>query len=493
MSSPTGGLPPVRRRDVLAAGAAGAAGLLASGAGAQARTSVKSRRSGRIWDVIVVGAGLSGLTAARRLIAAGHSVQVLEARDRVGGRNLDVPLPGHRGAVVELGGQWLDPRQRKVLELARELRVGTFPTYSKGASVYFHNGVRRTYSGSVPPASAIAIGELERIIFGLNQMAAGVPLGHPWAARGARAIDQRSAGEYFDSLAASAEGRQLARVAFHGVYGEDAEMVSLLDLLAAIRGVGGDFNTLIGSAQSLRFVGGPQQLSVKLAARLGSAVQLEQPVLEVRWADRVTIATVNQVLQARRVILTAPKPVIDRIHFIPLLPIILDQVLQHQPMGAVVKINAVYPDPFWRRAGLSGMTISTSGPIEVTYDNSPPSGKPGVLVGFMEGSAGRPYLTLPAKRRRHDALRCFARYFGPEAARPVAYYDMVWAAERYTRGAYGTYSPPGVLSVFREATAALPAGPIHFAGDGTTALWPGYMDGAIRSGQRAADEVIRSL
>ena len=490
MSAPHEGFPPIRRREVLVAGAAG---LLAPAAVAQARTSGSSRSAGRIWDVIVVGAGLSGLTAARRLVAAGHSVRVLEARDRVGGRNFDVRLPGGGGAVVELGGQWAGPGQSKVLGLARELHVGTFQSYSKGEGVYFHNGVRKTFSGSVPPASPGAIGELERIIIGLNQMAASVPLGRAWAAPGARMIDQRSAGEYFDSVASSAEGRQLARVAFHGVYGEDAEMVSLLDLLAAIRGVGGDFNTLVGSAQSLRFVGGAQQLSMKLAAKLGSAVALEQPVLEVRWADGVTIATANQVLRARRAILTAPKPVIDRIRFIPLLPVILDQVLQHQPMGAVVKVNAVYPKPFWRGAGLSGMTVSTSGPLEVTYDNSPPSGRPGVLVGFMEGSAGRPYLSLPAKRRRHDALRCLARYFGPEAARPIGYYDMVWAAQRYTRGAYGTYSPPGVLSAFREATASPPAGPIHFAGDGTTALWPGYMNGAIRSGEHAADEVIASL
>jgi monoamine oxidase len=271
-------------------------------------------------------------------------------------------------------------------------------------------------------------------------------------------------------------------------------MISLLDLLAAIQGVGGDFNTLIGSAQSTRFVGGPQQLSKGLAAKLQASVRFGQPVTDVHWGPNgATLVTPSDRFRARRVILTPPKPVIGALHFHPPLPAMLDQVLQRQPMGSVIKINAVYPTPFWRAQGLSGAAVSTVGPVEVTYDNSPPSGKPGVLVGFMEGSAGRPYYTRTPAQRRADALACFARYFGDAARSPIAYHDMVWATEPYTRGAYGTYNTPGVLTAFREATGAEPAGCLHFAGDGTSALWPGYMDGAIRSGERAADEVITAL
>src|SRR5213078_231159 len=207
---------------------------------------------------------------------------------------------------------------------------------------------------------------------------------------------------------------------------------------------------------------------------------------------RLTVLTAGSSFSARRVVLALPKTLIARMAFTPPLPAAYDQYLQRQPMGCVVKVNAIYARPFWRDQGLSGTATSDTGPIEITYDNSPPDGSPGVLVGFMEGNQSRRFFGASDADRRQAALESLARYFGPKALSPRAYLDMVWARESYTRGAYGSFNPPGVLTSMGAAVAG-PAGLLHFAGADYSPEWPGYMDGAVRSGERAAAKVLAEL
>jgi monoamine oxidase len=477
----------VRRRELIAGGAAGAAAAALGGHGADAATRPRQARV----DVVVVGAGLAGLTAARAIRAKGRSVAVLEARRRVGGRNLDHPIGG--GEVVELGGEWAGPGQDKVLALAKELGVATFDAYADGDSVYYRSGQRQTYSGDIPPANPASLVELESTILQLNQMAAEVPADKPWSAPHAGAWDVVTVADWIQENNHTAEARDLASLAIRGIYGEEGTQISLLDLLSAITGVGGDFNTMIGAAQTIRFAGGPQQLSRGLASRLGGIVKRGAAVVAIEQAGkRLIVHTKRSSYSARRVVLALPKTLIGRIAFTPPLPAAYDQYLQRQPMGCVVKANAIYARPFWREQGLSGTATSDTGPIQITYDNSPPDGSPGVLVGFMEGDHARAFLTASAAARRKAALESFARYFGQAALSPTGYVDFVWARETYTRGAYGSFNPPGVLTSLGPAVAG-PVGRVHFAGADYSAEWPGYMDGAIRSGQRAATEVLARL
>jgi len=194
-------------------------------------------------------------------------------------------------------------------------------------------------------------------------------------------------------------------------------------------------------------------------------------------------------IRPHRAVVAVPPALAGRIAYDPPLPGLRDQLTQRMPHGTVIKCHAIYPEPFWRADGLTGQAGSDSGPAKVIFDNSPPEGRPGVLLAFLEGRLARELGTWPAADRREAVLATLARLFGPRAAAPEAYHELAWAEEEFTRGCYGAFLGPGVWTSLGRALRE-PIGPLHWAGAEHATVWNGYMDGAVRSGEAAAAAVL---
>ncbi len=445
-------------------------------------------------DVVVVGAGLAGLAAARALVAQGASVVVLEARERVGGRveNHDIG----DGKVVEVGGQWIGPTQDRLAALARELGIDTFPTHAHGFNLLEYGGNVRRYTGTIPRINPAVLVDVERAQRRLNRLARRVPLEAPWEAPGAGRLDGQTAATWMRRNLVTRSGRMLLELGIEAVWAAQPEDMSLLHVLFYIHSAGSLellFDTE-GGAQQDRFAGGSQLIPIRMAEELGEErLVLGAPVRRIEHGpDGVTVLADGAVARGRRAILAIAPTLAGRIAYDPPLPGYRDQLTQRMPLGTVVKCMAIYPEPFWRSEGLSGQAMSERGPVRLMFDNSPPDGSPGVLLGFLEGRRARELGRLAAEERRTAVIDCFARMFGPRAANPDDYVERLWAEEQWTRGCYGCLMPTGVWTNYGPALHA-PIGPLHWAGAEYAQVWNGYMDGALRSGDAAGAEVLEIL
>jgi monoamine oxidase len=458
-------------------------------------------------DVAIVGAGLAGLVAARRLVAAGQRPLVVEARDRVGGRLLNEEIGD--GKVVEVGGQWIGPTQERLAALAAELGVGTFPTHDQGRHLIEMAGKRTSYTGALTDARVglvrelsraippLALADLEQARARLDRMAREVPLEEPWMAPRAASWDSQTFATWVQRNTRTEGARRLFELATEAVWAAEPSDVSLLHVLFYTRS-GGGFNTLVGTgggAQQDRFHGGSQRIALLMAAELGAGqVRLGVPVRAIEHSESgVTLhAPAGLVVRARRAIVAIPPTLAGRVAYDPPLPARRDQLTQRMPQGTVIKTMAIYQSPFWREEGLSGQATSDAGPARVVFDNSPPDGSPGVLLGFLEGRLARQWGARPAAERSAAVLSGHARLFGERAARPERFIERVWAEEEWTRGCYGCLMTTGGWTEYGRALRA-PIGPLHWAGAETATVWNGYMDGAVQSGERAAAEVLSGL
>ena len=441
-----------------------------------------------VLDAAVVGAGYAGLAAARKLTEEGCSTVVLEARDRVGGRTHTVE---EAGAKVDLGGQWLGPGQDHVYGVAAETGVATFAQWTAGEDVVLEEGQPRRVQGE-EAYDADDLAEYSTAVAALDQEAAGIPLDRPWSASQAGSFDAMTLDTWLYERLQRPGARTMLATTVANILSTEPANLSLLHVLFYIRS-GGGWESLVnteGGAQQDRLVGGLQEPAIRLSSRFGDAVRLGWPVRAISHNSRgVVVAGEAGETRARRAIVAIPPALAGRLVYDPPLPGRRDQLTQRLPGGSVVKFNLVFPTPWWRELGLRGFVYSPDEMVTMMFDATPAEGKPGVIVGFMEGANGVEAGRLAAGERRARVIKQAARALGGQAEHSIGYVDSDWSAEEWTRGCYGAHFPPGVWTQFGPSLRE-PVGRIHWAGTETAERWMGYVDGAIESGIRAAVEVL---
>jgi monoamine oxidase len=445
--------------------------------------------SSRTAEVAVVGAGLSGLRAARVLADSGHEVVVLEARDRVGGRLLNATLGD--GVQVDLGGQWVGSDHTRVQGLAGELEMELFPQHGEGRNLLDVHGTRRRYRGTIP---RLGIGVLWDMFIArrrIARLARGIGAEQPWAAGRAAELDGQTLADWCEANVRTPVARELIGLAGRTIWGAGAEELSMLHVLFYVS-VAGSFDKLIdteGGAQQDRIAGGAQALALGLAASLGERVMLGAPVRRIENGDAgVRVLAEGVEVEARQAIVAVPPAIAARIEFDPVMPERLRLAERMRP-GLLSKCLALYERPFWRDDGLSGEAVTDIGPVTLTFDCSPRDGSAGVLLGFVGGPDAREMATMASEERRAAVLACFERLYGPQAAQPLDYAEQAWAGEEWSGGGPTSNFGPGGWS---DCGAALrePVGRVHWAGTETATVWSGYIEGALQAGERAAAEVV---
>lgn len=483
-------------------------------------------------DVVVIGAGPAGLMAAHTLRRAGHSVAVLEARGRVGGRtwNGRVRDEAGRDHFIEIGGQWISPDQTRLLDLVEELGLETFLRYREGASVYVApDGTRHTYTGDRLPVSDRTAAEIDRLVGLMDGLAAEVGASEPWAAERAAELDSIS---FRDWLSGHSDDQEaIDNVSIYiasGMLTKPSHTFSALQA-ALMAASAGSFSNLVDEDFILdrRVVGGMQTVSLRMAEEMGEDLYLSSPLRQLEWATpdpstadalngvaadvrdgvpedgapgRVIAHSDRVIVRAKNAVLAVPPNLYSRIQFTPPLPREQHVAHQHVSMGLVIKVHAVYETPFWRDEGLSGTGFGGGRLVPEVYDNTNygpnlAGGEPGTedpcgtLVGFISDVHAERIWSLPAEERKREILEAMAAYLGPKTLEPIAFYLSDMAAEEWTRGAYAASYDLGGLHRWGHLQNR-PTGPIHYACSDIAAEGYQHVDGAVRMGEAAAQHIL---
>ncbi|XP_048400495.2 amine oxidase [flavin-containing]-like [Stegostoma tigrinum] len=449
-------------------------------------------------DVIIIGGGLSGLSAAKLLTERGLNVVVLEARDRVGGRTYTVQGPEFQ--YVDLGGAYVGPTQNRILRLAKELGINTYKVNEKEQLIHFVKGKSYPFKGPFPPMwNPIAYLDYNNLWRTLDELGKKIPADAPWSAEHAMELDNMTMKELIDKLCWTRLAREFATLFVNVNVTSEPYEVSALWFLWYVRQCGGTsriFSTTNGG-QERKFIGGSGQISERLAERMKDCVKLNRPVVRVEQTKgTIRVVTLyGEEYEADYVISAIPPALIQQIHYSPPLPPLRNQLIQRVPMGSIIKCMVYYSRAFWREKGYCGtmMIEDEESPISLTLDDTKPDGSHPAIMGFILARKARLLLSLTKAERKQRICQIYARVLETEEALYAVHYEEKdWCEEQYSGGCYTAYFPPGMFIQFGKVLRE-PFGRVYFAGTETATKWSGYMDGAVQAGERAAREVMCTI
>ena len=440
-------------------------------------------------DVAVVGAGFAGLSAAERLVSTGQTVRVIEGRDRVGGRSLSGEVAGVK---VDLGATWVSRRHTAIRDLASRVGCTTATQFNQGRNVLWLAGRRRTYSGTIPTVSPVALVDMARMQMALNKLVATIDVEAAWDSPQAIRLDAISFGEWLDQKKALSGTRALMTVISKVQWGCSPGDVSLLHALRYIRAAGGVDHMLDveGGQQQERYIETTQEIAKRVAEQLGDSVVVGTPVRRITQDDNgVTVHTDSEEISAKyAIVAVAPAHRAD-IEFQPALPERAEGLTKTWRMGVLSKAFVAYEEPFWRVNGLSGEAVTDTGTVFITFDVSPDDSGPGVLMAFCDP---RVFDGFSPEIRRGRVIEQLVNLYGAQARTPIDYLDHCWGSERFAPGGPNpAVAPYATVTYGRALTEA--HGRVHWAGTETAGEWAGCMNGAVVTGQRAAKRILALL
>ena len=441
-------------------------------------------------NVCVIGAGYAGVTAARELMRRGKDVYVLEARDRVGGRIWSVERRGHR---VDIGGAWIGPAQSEAARWRASSMLRCIRRTQRASNVLFIDNEVKRFRGTVPRLSPIALASLALGMARLDLMAKRVPLEAPWEAKRARAWDAQSAGAWIARNMPPGAGREMLDAGVRGLMTCDPSEVSLLHLLLLMRSAGG-LNPLLsveGGYQQDLVVGGAATMAERVADELGDRIRLLSPVREIAQSDRGVRVVADEIeVEADYAIVATPPALADRISFTPALPPDRAQLLERMLTGSIIKFVVMYHDAFWRTEGLAGLTVRI-GRADRDDDRRGSARRRARCDRRVRVRSARVEdVGVVGRRPAQDRARRLGRGVRRRTdRRPSSSSPRTGPPNRGRAAARWPTFHPGRSRSSAERCAE-PCGRIHWAGTETATVSHGTFDGAIRSGKRAAAEVL---